>query len=120
MKFEWIKKYEDDDGYWAGKFYNDEGNCVDKISLTDYTTGFLRKHAIELKNRMEDTFQIHWCNGWSMREELHTPEYNLEKAKRWCEKWLAERYIEAYENTIKRLEEMKKRHDFWKQYVKED
>ena len=119
MKFEWEKDYPDSECYWTGKFYDDTGKCIDEISLTDNTCGYCREHYLIYNRKRVDTYEIHWCNGWSMSENLHKSEYDLDKAKQWCEKWMAERYIEAYEDTIKRLEEMKKTHDFWKQYIKE-
>ena len=100
----------------------DGDNKIDEITFWDYTCKYHQKS--DKKNRFHRpyAFKVHWCNGWSMSEGFDPdPEYNkkygyqgvathsVDDVKRWCENWLADGYIEAYNNMLKELDTARRR-----------
>jgi len=103
---------------------------IDVIDFTDYTNEWQRDNAQENRYDRACAFRVSWCCGWSMHKNFgYDEKYNsrvdekgnriygyhgdctltVDDVKRWCEEWLAQRYIRSYEDTVKTLNEKKRR-----------
>ncbi len=134
MKFEW---HDDPDiGYYECFLY-ENGSKINDISFRDYTCEFHLKDDREHRYTRPYSFEVSWCNGWGMSEgfdydnqyDKHWDEEKLKETgwhvatggyqgkcthtvddiKKWCENWLAQRYLGAYYKTLRELEQMKAR-----------
>ena len=133
LRFAWDDSWFDCGRYKCELFENEKK--IDEISFTDYTCEFRQGNDKKCGYTRPYAFEVYWCSGWSMREgfdyddkfDRHCDEkghtiggyqgnctHTVDDIKKWCEEWLAKRYIQAYENMIKDLETMKNRYDWFK------
>lgn len=127
LRFEW--QDDPDIGHYECTLY--EGNKkIDDITFSDYVCEFSQKYDRERRFRRAYAFSVHWCHGWSMTEgfdydenyDSHYDEdgcvvggyqgnctHTVDDIKRWCENWLAQRYLGAYYGTLNRLGQMRDR-----------
>lgn len=135
--FEWNKNA--DIGHYDCTVYEVEGESrkkIDSIFVQDYTNEWQQQNAKENRYFRQYAFEVHWCNGWSMHTGFGSDENyknhrdengkivfgysgtckkTLKDVMRWCEEWLAQRYIAGYEDILARLEEMKNRSEALKE-----
>ena len=131
MEFKWIDDVET--GYYECELHED-GKMINDISFTDYTSEFHQRSDRDERYLRPYSFEVHWCHGWSMSEGFdydadyrnHTNEngklvgsyqgnctHTVEDIKRWCENWLAQRYLASYYNTLAELDKMKERAEWF-------
>lgn len=126
MNFVWDDS-DADIGHYSCKFL-DEDVVIDEISFRDYTNEWHFNNDKENGYKRPYSFIVHWCSGWSMREGFdYDKEYRerksggyqgncthtVEDIKRWCEEWIAQRYINSYQNMLSQLKAAEKRHDWF-------
>ena len=46
-------------------------------------------------------------------DSKHNCTHTVEDIKKWCEEWIAQRYINSYENMLSQLKAAEKRHDWF-------
>ena len=136
LRFEW----EDEDyGFHKCRLY-DGKNEIDNICFWDYTSEFHQRDDRENGYTRPYSFEVSWCCGWSMRhgfdyDEDYAKHYDekclpirhiakggyqgncthtVDDVKNWCEEWLAQGYIEHYENILNELDEAKRRADWFR------
>lgn len=140
MKFEWNDE-DADIGSYKCFLYDDDNKCIDDIYFTDFTCGWHRKDDEENRFVRPYSFEASWCHGWSMKEGFdYDKEYNqhwdedflketgwyrpkggyqgecthtVDDIKRWCENWLAQRYLRSYYNTLEELDTQKRRAEWF-------
>ena len=135
IKFSW-----DHSGNVIGRheclLYEDD-KIIDSIRLIDYTcesrqrvdreNGYVRPYA----------FEVTWCHGWRMKQGFdYDKDYDNhfdEKGKviggyqgncthrildiyRWCENWLAQRYLRDYYETLEDIKKMKERAEWFENH----
>lgn len=132
MRFEWDYRNIDIGSYTCNLYDGDEK--IDDIHFTDYTSEFHQRYDKEGRYTRPYSFKVHWCHGWSMSEgfdydedyDRHLDEkgwriggyqgnctHTVDDIKRWCENWLAQRYLASYYNTIAGLEKIKARAEWF-------
>lgn len=131
MEFKWIDDTEI--GHYECELY--EGNeKINEISFIDYTSEFNQRFDKENHYARPHAFMVHWCRGWSMKQGFdyddkygeHVDEngrligsyqgnctHTVDDIKRWCENWLAQRYLSSYYNTLAELDKMKERAEWF-------
>ena len=125
MNFVWDDSNADI-GYYSCKFL-DGDVVIDEISFTDYTNEWRFNNDKKYGDKRPYSFEIHWRRGVSMKEGFdYDKEYRkrenggyqgncthiVEDIKRWCEEWIAQRYINSYKNILSQLKAAEKRHDW--------
>ena len=131
LSFVW--KGEPNIGHYKCFLYEGD-KVIDKICFIDYTSEFHQKFDKENRYPRPYSFDVDWCRGWSMSEGFdydancyeHLDEkgrhiggyhgnctHTVEDIKRWCENWLAQRYLKSYYETLDRLEQMKARAEWF-------
>lgn len=93
---------------------------MERISFNDNTCDF--RQLIARENNYGDcySFEVSWCNEWSMHQGFdydsvkhETGEYQgkcthtVDDVKRWCENWIAQLYFQDYYDTVSRLPKLK-------------
>lgn len=119
MKLEW-KNNDADIGHYDCIITDDDGYKQD-ISLVDYTCEYQRKRKAEdgiYKRYHPEAFEVHYCNGYSMRE-VFNDSHTLESVKVWCEDYLLDKYINHYNNIIANLEKIKSKAEWAIQFKKD-
>ena len=132
MRFEWDYENADIGSYTCNLYDGDK--IINDISFTDYTSEFHQRYDEKGRYARPYSFEVHWCSGWSMSKGFdydpdyhnHTDEngkwvggykgnctHTVEDIKRWCENWLAQRYLASYYNTLAELDEMKARAEWF-------
>lgn len=132
IRFEWDNSHADIGNYTCYLFENDKK--INDICFTDYTSEYHQKSDKENGFTRCYSFEVDWCHGWSMHEGFdydanynnHTDENNkllgsyqgncthtVEDIKKWCENWLAQRYLASYYNTIAELDQKKARAEWF-------
>lgn len=126
LKFVW----EDDPeiGYYECLLLED-GKAIDNITFWDYTCEYTQKSDKKSMYYRPYAFKVSWCHGYSMSEGFDYDEnyrkhsdggyqgnctHTVNDIKRWCEEWIAQRYINSYKRTVEQLNDMKKKHDWFK------
>ena len=136
LRFEW----EDEDyGFHKCRLYDGKKE-IDNICFWDYTSEFHQRDDRENGYTRPYSFEVSWCCGWSMRhgfdyDEDYAKHYDekclpvrhiakggyqgncthtVDDIKNWCEEWLAQGYIEHYENILNELDEAKRRADWFR------
>jgi len=131
MEFRWIDDVEL--GHYECELYEGDEKIND-ISFTDYTSEFHQRDDKKDGYKRPYSFEVRWCNGWSMHEGFdydadyrnHADEngklaggyqgnctHTVDDIKRWCENWLAQRYLASYYNTLAELDKMKARAEWF-------
>ena len=131
MEFKWIDDVEI--GYYECELYEGDKKIND-ISFTDYTSEYHLRVDKERRCARPHSFEVHWCHGWSMSEGFdYDPDYynhadengelvggyqgncthTVDYIKRWCENWLAQRYLSSYYHTLAELDKMKERAEWF-------
>lgn len=131
MEFKWIDNVEI--GHYECELYEGDEKIND-INFTDYTSEFCQRYDRKGRFTRPYSFVVNWCHGWSMSEGFdydadyrnHTDEngrligsyqgnctHTVDDIKRWCENWLAQRYLASYYNTIAGLEKKKARAEWF-------
>ena len=136
LRFEW----EDENyGFHKCRLYEDKKE-IDNICFWDYTSEFHQKNDRENRYTRPYSFEVSWCRGWSMKhgfdydedyakhyDEKYLPDRHITEGgyqgncthavddiKNWCEEWLAQWYIEHYEDILNELGEAKRRADWFR------
>ena len=112
----------------------DGNKIINDISFIDYTSEFHQRYDEKERYIRPYSFEVHWCHGWSMSEGFdydadyrdHTDEngklvggykgnctHTVDDIKKWCENWLAQRYLRNYYDTLKELDEMKRKAEWF-------
>ncbi len=132
LRFEW--KDDLDIGYYECFLY-ENNNVINDISFIDYTCDFHQKDDKKCRYTRPYSFEVSWCHGWSMSKGFdydenydkhwdedalkekgwHIPTggyqghctHTVEDIKKWCENYLAQKYIGAYYETLAKLQDMK-------------
>lgn len=131
MEFKWIDNVNIGE-YTCNLYDGDEK--INDINFTDYTSEFHQRVDKKEGYKRSYSFEVRWCNGWSMHEMFdydadyrnHTDEngkvvggyqgnctHTVDDIKRWCENWLAQRYLASYYDTLAKLDKMKARADWF-------
>ncbi|MCR5368403.1 hypothetical protein [Eubacterium sp.] len=131
LKFVW--KDEPDIGYYECILYEGDEKIND-IGFEDFTCDCNQRVDKERHKPRPYAFKVGWCHGWSMSEGFdydancyehlddkgrHIGGYQgncthtVEDIKRWCENWLAQRYLKSYYETLDRIEQMKARAEWF-------
>ena len=132
LRFEWDYENVDIGSYTCNLYDGDEK--IDEISFIDYTSEFHQRYDREGRYTRPYSFVVDWCHGWSMSEGFdYDEDYNrhsdekgwriggyqgncthtVDDIKRWCENWLAQRYLQSYYNTLKGLDEKRRRAEWF-------
>ena len=130
MRFEWKDRTY---GFHECTLY-DGDNKIDDICFWDYTSEFHQRSDKENRYERPYAFVVSWCHGWSMEQGFdYDEDYNhhadergwriggyqgncthtVDDIKKWCEEWLAQRYIESYNDMLARLETTKRRAEWF-------
>lgn len=117
-------------GYYRCELLDDNGKKLESIHFWDYTKGITKE--IDRKNHYPRpySFEVSYCCGYSMSHGFdydedyrsHVDEdgkllggYNgnctktVDDIKRWCEEYLANIYINAYEKMVEELDDARRR-----------
>ena len=129
IRFEWDNSSADI-GHYDCDVYEVDGDKktkIDDISLWDYTNEWQQEDARKNRYFRAYAFEVH-C--WSMTKGFGADDdyksrrdengkllfgYNgtcdksLDDVKRWCEEWIAQRYIKNYQEMLASLEALKQR-----------
>lgn len=137
MRFEW----EDEDyGFHECTLY-DGDKKIDDICFLDYTSEFHQRDDKEYRYERPYAFVVSWCHGWSMEQGFdYDKDYNkhwdedalkengwyvptgsyqgncthtVDDIKRWCEEWLAQRYIKRYKDILAEIDTVKSRAEWF-------
>ncbi len=123
MRFEWDDS-SSNIGHYECNLYDDDKR-ISEISFTDYTCEWRRKYDEENRFTRPYSFEVPWNKGFDYDEEYdkHWDEdylketgwhrakggyqgkctHTVDDIKRWCENWLAQRYLRSYYNTLAEL-----------------
>lgn len=131
MEFKWIDDAET--GYYECELY-EGGVKINEISFIDYTSEFYQRFDKENHYARPHAFMVHWCCGWSMKQGFdydnkygeHVDEngrligsyqgnctHTVDDIKRWCENWLAQRYLTDYYDTLTKSNKIKARAEWF-------
>jgi hypothetical protein len=139
LRFEW---HDDPDFGSYECFLYENGSKIDDISFEDYTSDYYQESDRERGCTRPYSFRVHWRNGWHIMSEgfdyddhydKHWDEEELKKTgwpavtggyqgkcihtvddiKKWCENCLAQKYLGTYYNTLRELEQMKARAEWF-------
>ena len=123
-------KWEDEDYGRHECILYENGKKLDRIYFDDYTTEINQELDRERRTTRPYSFEVGWCNGWSMHEGFDYDEnydkhrddngrhiggyqgkctHTVDDIKKWCENWLAQGYLDAYYKTLEELDQMKQR-----------
>ena len=129
-----IVEYEEKNGISRYKCYllDDKDNILEEISFIDYSTKGEIEEAKKNKWIRPYAYEVRYCNhGYSMSKifdegipstkrnlsELYgfmgPKEHTVEDIKRWCENYIAEKYIINYEEEYQKLQKRKERSDWF-------
>ncbi len=125
MEFRWNDS--PDTGYYRGLLIDDDGSELDQIGFYDYTCQFMQEQDIKNRHKRSCAYEVSWCNGWSMHQSFDDVdednvqgygyqghcEHTVEDIRRWCENWLAQRYINQYYRALKNLPVLKRRAEWF-------
>lgn len=128
MKFIWDDT--DADIGWHECKLMDGDSEIDNIDFKDYTNYWQQENANESHYYRAHSFEVSYCRGYSMKKYFDYDSayrnhidlngkrmygYNgvcthtVEDVKRWCENYLAQKYIDEYNNILARLGTAKRR-----------
>lgn len=121
MRFEWT--LDNRGGYYLCLYDGDE--LVDRICFKDYSLPHAVRNDRNYHFYRDGAFCVIYINRYSMRKYFDetedptqfgyngTPKHTVEDIKRWCEQYLANIYIGAYEDAVKNLETIKRRAEWF-------
>ena len=123
MKFVWNNE-DADIGYYECTLLDDDGSNINDISFKDYTNEWVQQNDKKCDYKRPYSFEVNYCRGYSMREGFDYDEeyrsrlgggyqgistHTVDDIKRWCEEYLAQKYIDVYEEMLSRLDTAKRR-----------
>ncbi len=129
MRFEW-NDHDSDIGYYECKLLDDDGNKLDYIIFTDYTNQWRQKNDRENGYKRPFSFEASYCRGYSVHKGFDEDNkcceregggyqgectHTVEDIKRWCEEYLAQKYIQRYEKMLAELDTAKRRSEWFKE-----
>lgn len=112
-----------DIGHYDGVLL-ENGKEIERIAVCDYTCTFQQEKDRKYRFKRPYAFEVNWCNGFVMQHGFDFDSdakkrkhgayqgnctHTVEDVKRWCENWLAQRYMSAYYDTLKKLPAMEER-----------
>ena len=125
MRFEWNDSLSYI-GHYELTLYDDDNEKLDDMWVRDYTNPWMIEHDTANRIRRKYAYEAGYCNGSSMHKGFGLwdgyenefgyhgkTERSLKDIKRWCEQYLADLYINAYKRALERLDEQKRRHDWF-------
>lgn len=109
MKFVWDERNADIGNYdlWVE---SDDGEKLQdsEISFWDYTCDFQKNSPFRDKRKKDIAYEWCWCHGWSHSEAYKYEEHlTLIQAKRRAELWLAQKYVDNYNNCLASIARLK-------------
>lgn len=123
MKFVWNNK-DANIGHYECTLLDDDGSNINDISFKDYTNKWVQQNDKECEYKRPYSFEVNYCHGYSMHEGFDYDEeyrnrpsggyqgistHTVDDIKRWCEEYLAQKYIDGYEEILSRLNTAKRR-----------
>ena len=132
MEFVWDESSADIGHYECALM--DGGQKIETISFWDYTNEWQHENAQKSHYERAYSFEVSYCCGYSMRHGFdYDKEYRrrrdedgkrlygyngasthtVEDVKRWCEEYLAEKYIDGYANMLASLNTAKRRAEWF-------
>lgn len=138
MRFEWFDgfcsdneeliAYEKEYGISRYKchLYDDNGKKIEEIHFYDYSTKGEVEYAEKNHYRRPYAYKVGYCHGYSMSRGFDEDKdaYNhfgwhgvktmsVNDVKRWCENYIAEKYIINYEEELQELQKRKEVSDWF-------
>lgn len=141
MRFEWIDGHgteiEKDEkhgiSYYKCYLYDDDGKELDEIYFHDYSTPYEVEEAKKNYWKRPYAYEVGYCHGYSMSHGFDYDDdyydyfgyrgkktHTVADIKKWCENYLASKYIIDYEAELEKLQERKRKSDWFEAqgYVK--
>lgn len=130
MKFYW--KDDVENGSYECLLY-DGDEKINDIYFKDYSNYFNQTFDKKHGFTRPYAYEVSWCHGWSMRKGFDYDEqydehyeeqdgsiiriggyqgnctHTVQDIKRWCETWLAKKYIDNYKQIVENFEKAKER-----------
>lgn len=126
MKFVWNDKNADIGNYHL-YLIDDNGRELEDISITDYTCDFHQQYDPKNRYLRPYSFEVSCCNifegfDYDKNYESHVDEngrriggyqgtctHTLEDIRAWCENFIAQMYLKAYDQALNTLETKRQR-----------
>jgi hypothetical protein len=119
MEFVWNDR-DADIGTYECALFDDDGSKLDEITFKDYTNAWVKQNDKEYGYKRPYSFEV---NCGSSRGFDHDEGYRskpgggyqgvsthtVDDIKRWCEEYLAQKYIDVYEEMLSRFNTAKRR-----------
>lgn len=129
MRFEWNDQ-DADIGYYECILFDDDGSKLNKIVFKDYTNEWVQQDDKECGYKRPYSFEVNYCRGYSMHEGFDYDEeyrsrpgggyqgistHTVDDIKCWCEEYLAQKYIDMYEEILAELDTARRRSEWFKE-----
>ena len=121
MEFVWNDR-DADIGRYKCTLLDDDGSKLDDIIFKDYTNEWVKQNDKENGYKRPYSFEVNYCcgssRGFDYDERYRSrpgggyqgvSTHTVDDIKRWCEEYLAKKYIGAYEEMLSRLDTAKRR-----------
>lgn len=123
MEFVWNDR-DADIGLYECALLDDDGSKLDEIIFKDYTNEWVKQNDKENGYKRPYSFEVNYCRGSSMYKGFDHDEgyrsrpgggyqgvstHTVDDIKCWCEEYLAQKYIDVYEEMMSKFNTAKRR-----------